>query len=105
MKKMDFVIVNINKSQEKVSEGMELEINKIDGKEKDKLEFKEVLFSSKKGKVSIGKPFVKGVKVTAQLLEQKKGKKITTNKFKAKSRYRRRIGNRARLTKIKIVKI
>lgn len=104
-KKKDFVIVKIKNSQEKVSLGQEILVNKLDGKEKDKLKFDEVLLSSKGGKVQVGKPEVKGETVEAVIVEQTKGDKVTTRIYKAKARSRRVVGNRAKLTKIKITKI
>ncbi|MBN1915601.1 50S ribosomal protein L21 [Candidatus Dojkabacteria bacterium] len=103
--KKDFVIVKIKNSQEKVSIGQEILVNKIDGKEKDKLKFDEVLLSSKGGEIQVGKPTVKGEVVEAEILEQTKGEKVTTRTYKAKARTRRVVGNRALLTKIKITKI
>lgn len=104
-KNKDFVIVKINASQEKVSEGQEILVNKLEGKEKDKLSFEEVLLSSKAGKVQVGKPTIKGAAVEAVIVEQTKGDKVTTRTYKAKARQRRVVGNRPKLTKIKITKI
>jgi large subunit ribosomal protein L21 len=103
--KKDFAIINIKNSQEKVSLGTELEVLKLDGKEKDKLEFSDVLLVSKAGKVSIGSPNVAGAKVSAEIIEQAKGKKIHTKTYKAKSHQRRKVGTRPQLTRIRITKI
>jgi large subunit ribosomal protein L21 len=105
MEKKDFVVVKIKNSQEKVHEGLELEVDKIEGEPKDKLEFAEVLLSSKGGKIEIGKPFIKGAKVTAEIVAQTKADKVTTRKFKSKARYRKTTGNRKPLTKIVIKSI
>ena len=101
----DFSIVKMGGSQYKVSVGDKIEIEKVEGKEGDKLSFDEVLLAAKKGKVSIGTPLVKKAKVEAKIKGQIKGKKIKILKYKAKSRYRRRKGHRQRYTRIEIVKI
>ena len=44
-------------------------------------------------------------KVSAEVVDNVKGDKIRIAKFKAKSRYRKVRGFRARLTKLKIIKI
>ena len=44
-------------------------------------------------------------KLRIKIIEQLKGDKIRVAKFKAKVRYRKVMGFRARLTKLKIVKI
>lgn len=105
MKKTDFVIVKINGSQEKVSEGMELEVNRLSVTEKEKMEFDEVLLSSKAGKVQVGKPTIKGASVSAVVVEQTHGDKVTTRTYKAKSRHRRVVGMSPKMTKLKITKI
>lgn len=101
----DFVIVKMGGSQYKVSAQDKLEIEKIEGKNGDKVNFGEVLLTSKKGKVSIGTPTVKGAKVEAKILDQVKGKKIKVFKYRAKSRYRKRKGHRQQYTRIEIVKM
>ncbi len=105
MTQKDFVVVKIKNSQEKVYEGLEIEVDKIEGEPKDKLEFEEVLLSSKGGKIEIGKPYISGAKVTAEILEHTKADKVTTLKYKSKARYRKTTGNRKPLTKIKIKSI
>lgn len=102
---MKYAVVEINKNQHKVAEGEELEVDKIEGKKNKKLTFDKVLLVVDDKKRQIGTPLVKGAKITAEILEQFKGKKIRVATYKAKSRYRRVIGHRSQLTKIKINKI
>ena len=102
---MKYSIVKISGKQYKVSEGDTIEVNKLEGKPKTKLEFNEVLLLVDDKKVSIGQPTVKGAKVTAEIVEQFKGEKIRVAKFKSKSRYRKVQGHRQQLTKIIIKKI
>ena len=102
---MKYAVIEISGSQHKVAEGEELEVDKIEGKKGKKLTFDKVLLVVDEKKRKIGNPLVKEAKVTAEILEQFKGKKIRVATFKAKSRYRRVIGHRSLLTKIKIGKI
>lgn len=88
-----------------VSEGDKLEIEKIDKKEGEKIKFKEVLLVEKDGKVKVGNPLVKGAIVEAQVIAQKKGKKVKVVKYKPKTRYLVKKGHRQLLTEIEIVKI
>lgn len=101
---MDWVVVKIGGKQFKVSQGDTLEVEKLSNGDK-KVKFEEVLLASLGGKVRVGTPTVKGAKVTATVLENKKGEKIRVSKFKAKSRYRRTAGFRPHLTVFKIDKI
>jgi len=99
---VNYAVIRISGKQFKVSEGDEVLVPlgfKKDG------DF-EVLLLVKDGKVSIGKPLVKGAKVITKLLEEKvKAKKITIQKYKAKSRYRRKLGFRHLSSKILIESI
>ena len=59
------------------------------------------LIISDDGKTQIGKPTVKGGKVTLKIVEAEvKGEKIYIKKYKAKSRYRKRTGFRPKYTKL-----
>jgi len=71
---------------------------------KEKIVFKDVYLLVDGQDVKIGQPLVKGVKVTAQVVDQQKDKKIRVVKFKAKSKYRRVQGHRQRLTVFKNLK-
>jgi len=102
---MKYAVIEIKGNQHKVAEGEEIEVDKIEGDKGKKLSFERVLLVVNEKKRQIGTPLVKGVKVTAEILDQFKGKKIRVATFKAKSRYRRVIGHRSQLTKIKIGKI
>ncbi len=102
---MKYAVIQTGGKQYQVSEGDTLEVEKLEGKAKAKLTFDKVLLVVDDKKISLGQPLVKGAKVTAEILEQKKGDKIRVAKFKAKSRYRRIQGHRQLLTKLKILKI
>ena len=66
---------------------------------------RNVLLVSDSGNVSVGQPYIAGAAVTAELLEQTKAKKVTVIKYKSKTRYRRKIGHRQQLSKVKIMGI
>lgn len=102
---MKYAVVKIGGSQYRVAEGEEIEVEKIEGEKGKKLTFEEVLLFVDGERVKIGRPFVKGMKVKAEILDQFKGKKIRVATYKAKSRYRRVKGHRKRLTKLKIEKL
>lgn len=102
---MEYAVVKIGGSQYKVSEGEEFEAGKVEGEKGKKLIFTDVLLVVDEEKVSIGQPLVNKAKVTAEIIDQYKGKKIRVATYKAKSRYRRVKGFRPYLTKIKIEKI
>lgn len=101
----DFAIVKTGGTQYKVSIGDQFDVAKLKGKKDDKVVFDGVLLTSRKGKVTIGTPEIKGAKVEAKILGEVKGKKIRVFKYKAKSRYRKTKGHRQKYTKIEIIKV
>lgn len=100
-----FAVIQIKNSQYKVSEGDIIEVPRL-GTEKGKtFSITEVLLTANDSKVEIGKPFIEKALVESEVLEHLKGEKVHSSTYKAKSRQRRKVGNRQDLTKIKIIKI
>jgi len=53
----------------------------------------------------VGKPTVEGASVTAKVLGVERGEKIRVGVFKRRKKYRRKIGYRDTLTRVKILSI
>lgn len=97
-------VVKIQGSQYLVSPGDELLVNNLDSTE-TKLSFDQVLLYSNESKFFVGKPLVEKCVVNAENLGPVKGDKLRVAKYKAKSRYRRVIGFRSKLNRIRITDI
>lgn len=80
-----------------------LEIDLVSGDAK-KLTF-EPLMIIDGNKVEVGAPRVKGVTVSAEVVEEIKGDKLKILKFKPKKRVKKLTGHRQRYTQIKITSI
>ena len=102
---MKYAVFSQNGKQYKVSEGEEILMDHLNQEKGKTLEFNDVLLVVNDGKSSIGTPTVKGAQVQVQVLDQVKGDKIKVVKYKAKSRYRKSIGFRSQLTRVKIEQI
>lgn len=100
-----FAIVKISGKQIKASSGDVITVNKLDGSVGDTVTFNEVLLVSNDKTVKVGKPTVKGATVSAKILAQGKGKKLTIRRFKSKVRYRRTRGFRPHETRLEILSI
>jgi len=100
-----FAVIKIAGTQLKVSEGLEFEVRKIDGKKGDVIEITDVLLISDGEKTTIGTPVIEGAKVVLEITSQKKGEKIDGFKFSAKSRNRTHFGARQLVTKVLVKKI
>ena len=99
-----FAIIKTCGKQYKVSEGDVIKVEKIEAEAGDKIEFDQVLMVAGDD-VKVGSPVVEGAKVSAEVLDQKKDKKIVIFKFKAKKNYRKKKGHRQPYTLVKIEKI
>lgn len=102
---MNYAIIKAAGKQYKVTPGLVLEIDKIEGEKGKSVSFDEVLLTGSDGSVAVGTPVVKGASVTAKIVDHVQGDKVRVAKFKAKARYRRVAGFRAKLTKIEITGI
>ena len=100
-----YAIIESCGRQYKVSEGDVVFFEKLDAEEGKKVKFDNVVLVSNEGKVEVGAPYVKGVKVEGKVAEHGKGKKIIVYKYKAKKNYRRTYGHRQPFTKVEITKI
>ncbi len=97
-----YAILETGGFQFKVSEGEVLRIPKLKSQPKDELVFDQILLAADKDKTWIGKPYIKGAQVTAQVLANGKGPKVIVFKFKRRVKYRRKRGHRQEFTEIKI---
>ena len=88
-----------------VKEKQVLVVDYLEGKEKEKLEFKEVLLKDDSKDLELGFPFVDKAKVVAEIMKQDRSVKIRVSRFKAKSKYRKVHGHRTKLTQIRILSI
>lgn len=67
--------------------------------------FDRVLLIGDEGGVTVGQPLVAGATVTGEVVRSERGKKIQVGVFKRRKKYRRRIGYRDTLTRVRIVDI
>lgn len=99
---MKKAIITTGGHQYVVSEGDTLEVELI--KDEKKTTFEPLLVIDG-DKVTVGTPAVAGIKVTADIVAQVRGEKVTAIRYKAKKRVKKVHGHRQHLTQIKITKI
>lgn len=100
-----YAIIESCGKQYKVAQGDVVFFEKLDAEEGKKINFDKVILVSEEGKVQVGNPYVKGVKVEGKVVSHGKGKKIIVFKMKAKKNYRRKQGHRQPYTKVEITGI
>lgn len=95
-------VIETGGKQYLVSPKDKVEIEKLKANAGDSITFDKVLLTADGDKISLGKPYISGIKVTGKVLEQKKADKIVVFKYRNKSRYRRKQGHRQQQTVVQI---
>lgn len=98
-------IVKSGGQQHKVSPGQYFPVDELDVEVGSTFDFSEILLVDHDGKVSVGTPHVKDAKVVVEVVEHFRGKKVHVIKFKRRQNYLRRLGQRANLTKLRVLEI
>ena len=93
-----YAVIQTGGKQYRVEPGDTVMIERLPGNAGDTIEFDKVLMISTDESVAVGRPLVEGAKVTGQIVEQSRGKKLVVFKFKRRKDYRRRNGHRQDLT-------
>ena len=67
-----------------------------------KITFDKVLLTDDGKETTVGAPYVKGAKVSAELVEEGRDKKVTVIRYRQKSRYFKKRGHRQPYAKVRI---
>jgi large subunit ribosomal protein L21 len=100
-----YAIVSINGNQTRVSPDETLELPRISAEPGKKLQFGQVLMVCDGDTITVGNPFLSGASLTIEVLEHFRGPKLRVFKFKRRREYRRRIGHRDALTRVRVTGI
>ena len=102
---MAYAIIKTGGRQFRVAEGDTIDVDLLDVDPGKTATFGEVLMFADGEDVTHGSPLISGAKVTAEVLEQRKDKKVIAFKFKRRKGYHRTVGHRRKLTRVKIKSI
>ncbi len=91
--------------QYRVKEGQILKLEKIEAEVGSAIDFDKVLAVTKGEDVQLGTPYLEGSKVTGEVIEQGRGKKIKIIKFRRRKHSRTQMGHRQYFTAVKITAI
>lgn len=100
-----YAIIDACGRQYKVTEGQVLNVERIKLPVGEKVVFDKVLILSDGNNAEIGKPFLENVKVTGEVMEHFRGKKVVVIKRRPRKGYKLKKGHRQWYTKVKIDKI
>ena len=100
-----YAIIRTGGKQYQVAPGDRLRVEKLAGDIGDTVEIDDVLLVADGEDVKIGLPVVDSAKVTAQIVEQGKHKKIVVFKKKKRKGYKLKHGHRQQFTALEIKEI
>ena len=100
-----YAVIESGGKQHRVEKGEILQLEKLDAATGDKVKFDKVLLVGEGESVKIGKPYVQGGQVIAEVLREGRGDKIKIIKFNRRKNYKRQQGHRQWYTEVKITGI
>ena len=102
---MKYAVIRTGGKQYRVSEGEIVRVEKLAGEVGEKVTLADVLFVGGDGEPKIGAPLVADAKVTGEIVDQGRAKKIIVFKKKRRKSYSRQRGHRQYQTALKITAI
>lgn len=100
-----FAVIKTGGKQYIVHEGDTLSVEKLDVEVGQPVSFEVLLIAEDDGsKLDVGTPTL-SKQATGEVVAHGRAAKVDVVKYKAKSKYRRRVGHRQNFTKVKITKV
>lgn len=100
-----YAVIKSGGKQYRVQEGQTLKLEKIEVPTGDTIEFDQVLLVGDGDDIKVGAPVVEGAKVSAEVVDHGRGKKVTIIKFRRRKHSMKRQGHRQWFTEVKITGI
>jgi len=97
-----YAVIESGGKQHRVEPGEVLKLEKLAAEAGSTVNFDKVMLIGKDEDITIGTPYVKGGKVTAEVLAHGRHDKIQVIKMKRRKNYRRQNGHRQWFTQVKI---
>ena len=99
---MKYVIVESGGKQYKAVEGGVIDVDRLHLAAGENINLDEVLLLVDGDAITVGTPVVKGITVTAEVVEHFKGEKTYNFHYKPKKRIRQKTGHRQQYTRLEI---
>jgi large subunit ribosomal protein L21 len=99
---MAYAIIKTGGRQYRVAQGDTIDVDLLGVEAGKTATFGDVLMYADGKDLTYGNPLISGAKVTAEVVEQRKDKKVIAFKFKRRKGYHRTVGHRRKLTRVKI---
>ena len=100
-----YAVVATGGKQYRVSTGDTIDVERLPGAVGESMTLTDVMMLGQGSEVKIGTPMLSDASIEAQIIAQKRGKKIIIFKHKRRKGYRRKQGHRQELTSLRITAI
>ncbi len=100
-----FAVFESGGKQHRVTEGEVVKLERLDVAPGESVVFDRVMLVAQGDDVTVGKPYLESAKVTAEVMDHDRAKKIRVIKFHRRKNYLRRQGHRQWFTQVKITGI
>jgi large subunit ribosomal protein L21 len=100
-----YAVILSGGKQYRVSEGQTIKLEKLIAEVGDKVNFEQVLMVASDEQQQIGTPYLKGSKVSAEVLSHGRHDKVRITKFRRRKHHLKRMGHRQSYTEVKIMGI
>jgi large subunit ribosomal protein L21 len=97
-----YAIIETGGKQQKAVPGETLQVERLAAEVGETVRLDRVMLVSRDGQVSLGRPYVAGVSVTATVTAQDRGPKVLVFKKKKRKGYRRTKGHRQSYTSLRV---
>ncbi len=97
-----YAVIETGGKQYKVEAGDVIYIEKLDAEAESEYTFDKVIAVGTDDGINVGAPYVDGASVSAKVIKNGKGKKITVMTYKPKKNEKRKMGHRQPYTKVEI---
>jgi large subunit ribosomal protein L21 len=97
-----YAVIQTGGKQYRVQKNTVLDVELLDAEKDSSVTLTDVLAVSDGSKLTVGTPLVQGAAVTATVIEQFRGKKVVAFKKKRRKGYKRKVGHRQDLMRVKI---
>jgi large subunit ribosomal protein L21 len=100
-----YAIIETGGKQYRVEKGDVIDVELLGAEKGGTVEFKNVLFANTGSAAKVGKPHVDGMVVVGELMQEIRGPKVISFKYKKRKNYRRKVGHRQNYSRVKITEI
>jgi len=100
-----YAVIETGGKQYRVAEGDKVRVEKLDAETGASINIDKVLMIANDGQVRLGKPFIDGSKVTAEVTSHGRNEKVKIIKFRRRKHHMKRQGHRQWFTELTITGI